>query len=367
MTNRIVILLDGSEMGGAERQGILLAEQLRNHGMPVCIAFLTRAPGAALDRAQAKGLLVWRFPRVVVSRNFGQMLRFAYLVFMFWRLRVSCIIPFCDNANVIGVAAGLALGLPHRVWNQRDGGLKKRGMFAQLMLSRSHCVIANSWASVEWLRGAKVRKFVVIPNGIEVISDRDDVYMQPVPQVFLSGCRHIAMVANLHPGKRQDLALTALAAITHEFPDVALLLIGREDGEHGGLLRNLTDRLGIQSRVRFLGFQSDPLSILKRSDLHLFPYALTEGLPNALLEGLLHGVPTLTFDSIITRSIPRVPWLHLVPFGDEKAMYKALRSLLDGLNRVEVSSSDLDRLRRCYAPQVMMSRFVQECRLVEFQ
>ena len=106
-------------------------------------------------------------------------------------------------------------------------------------------------------------------------------------------------VASLQQYKGHAVLLEALAMGGPHVDRITLDLIG--DGVLRGELEALVDRLGLRSRVRFLGSCSEDTvrASLDAADLFVLPSIVAddgqmEGLPVALMEALACGVPTVT-------------------------------------------------------------------------
>ncbi|MDE1977059.1 MAG: glycosyltransferase [Elusimicrobia bacterium] len=74
----------------------------------------------------------------------------------------------------------------------------------------------------------------------------------------------------------------------YDFPRMRCVILGQ--GPERANLEALTQRLGLRSRVRFLGERADAAAWISSLDLFVLP-SLWEGLPNALLEAMALGVP----------------------------------------------------------------------------
>jgi UDP-glucose:(heptosyl)LPS alpha-1,3-glucosyltransferase len=83
--------------------------------------------------------------------------------------------------------------------------------------------------------------------------------------------------------------LPALAAMKRS--DALLLIVGRDRKERA--MRALAQRLGIADRVRFLGAQKDVRPYYGAADCFALP-TLYDPMPNAALEALACGLPTVT-------------------------------------------------------------------------
>lgn len=99
--------------------------------------------------------------------------------------------------------------------------------------------------------------------------------------VFLS-------VGELNRNKNHATALRAFAAMG---PGRFQYLICGQ-GEREGLLREQVRALGLEGRVRFLGFRNDVGNLLIAADAFVFP-SLREGLSVALLEAVAAGLPVV--------------------------------------------------------------------------
>ena len=129
--------------------------------------------------------------------------------------------------------------------------------------------------------GASIRpRFTVNPMGIDVPS-----VAEPKP---IACPLKILWVGQLIPRKRIDVALDALARL-HRYNWV-FDIVG--DGQSREVLERQTQRLGLQDRVRFHGFQADPFSWYRAAHLLLFPSWL-ENSPVSMLESMSCGVPCL--------------------------------------------------------------------------
>jgi glycosyltransferase involved in cell wall biosynthesis len=123
--------------------------------------------------------------------------------------------------------------------------------------------------------------------------------------------------------KGQSYAIEALAGL----PDAVLLLVG--EGPDRPALERLAGRLGVASRVRFLGARphADLPALLGAADVAVQPSA-AEGLANVWVEALACGTPVVTCDVGGAReAIDRPEAGRLVP-RESEAIAAAVRELL---------------------------------------
>ena len=95
-------------------------------------------------------------------------------------------------------------------------------------------------------------------------------------------------VGELIKRKNHETVLKVLSKIKDN--NFVYLICGR--GELMEYLQNLTKQLGLESKVKFLGFRKDVDEICKISDLFIFP-SYQEGLPVALMEAMAAGLSVI--------------------------------------------------------------------------
>jgi glycosyltransferase involved in cell wall biosynthesis len=88
--------------------------------------------------------------------------------------------------------------------------------------------------------------------------------------------------------KNHETALKALAQLKND--NYIFLICGR--GELENYLKSLTVNLGIDDKVRFLGFRNDIPEICIASDIFVFP-SYQEGLPVSVMEAMSAELPII--------------------------------------------------------------------------
>ena len=162
----------------------------------------------------------------------------------------------------------------------------------------------------------------VVPNGIDVSRYRVGAADRRTERPTL------LFVGRLKQYKRLDLVVKALPAVVAAGHDVELIVAGEGDQELA--LRSESRRLGVEDRVRFLGFVGDEEKIALLSEVWL--HVLTsskEGWGITNLEAAASGTPTVASDSPgLRESVLHDETGVLVPHGDVPALAEAIVSLL---------------------------------------
>ena len=129
--------------------------------------------------------------------------------------------------------------------------------------------------------------------------------------------------------KRQDVLVKAFAEFSAKHPEYVLKLVG--DGPNENEIKQLVDSMGLGKKVEFLGARKDVLELLSKSTMFVLSSDY-EGLPNALLEAMAVGVPSISTDCspggarmIIEDGVNGL----IVPCGDEKTLSDAMSLLAD--------------------------------------
>jgi glycosyltransferase involved in cell wall biosynthesis len=108
------------------------------------------------------------------------------------------------------------------------------------------------------------------------------------------GAPTVVTVGRLVDQKGLDVLLIAWAKIAKAIPDWRLAIVG--GGPLAGNLKNLAAKLGIENSVDWLGQVSDPLPFLRGAEFFILTSRF-EGTPNALLEAMACGLPSVVSDA----------------------------------------------------------------------
>jgi len=267
-----------------------------------------------------------------------------------------------NTARRIQPAARLA-GVPAIISSSRDLAHfdwyqgKKRNWLRRIQ-NLSDVVLANATPIRDALvaeDGFAPEKLRVIHNGVDTTrfqqGKRDRARLFP----GLESAKLVVLVGNMHSDvKGHPWLIAAAPVVIREFPETHFVFAG--DGAMRPELEKQAAELGIRENFQFLGRRSEIPDILASCDIAILP-SRAEGLPNAVLEYMAAGLPT-----IASRVGGNVELLQegvtgcLVPAEDSKAISESLLRLLRdpelartiGTNgrRVAVENYSFDRLIR---------------------
>jgi glycosyltransferase involved in cell wall biosynthesis len=322
--NHIAMLIPTiDEIGGAERQVLLLAKALSARGWQVTIVALSGSgTGAAieLDEAGVDYLSLgmrkaWFDPRgwcrylAWAARNRPDIVH-AHLPHATWFARwVRLLAPVRIHVDTIHTSKAGRIG--------RRFGYR----FSDRLSNQITCV-SNSVASSVITAGiAQKEKPTVLPNGV-VMPQPSDSSDRQLNASRSQPFRWLA-IGRLAPVKDYPTLLHAFAKLPGE-PSLQIVGSGPEEQS----LQRLAVTLRIESRVQFAGFHSDVQPFLARADCFVLS-SLWEGLPMGVLEASAAGLPVVATDGNGTREaiIPGKTGL-LVPVADAEALSEAMSAVM---------------------------------------
>lgn len=145
----------------------------------------------------------------------------------------------------------------------------------------------------------------------------------------------IGTVANLFPRKGYEVMVKALPIVLASFPTLQYVIIGQGNSGYERTLRSLVRELGLEKAVHFVGFQKEVYSCLAAMDIYVHP-ALMEGFGIAVLEAMAMGKPVVAsrvggIPEVVQDGVTGI----LVPPGDPGPLALAVVRLLKDPHRRE--------------------------------
>ncbi len=139
--------------------------------------------------------------------------------------------------------------------------------------------------------------------------------------------KKIVNVARLHENKNQEMLINAFARFLPMHPGYSLSFYG--DGSIKKRLQKLARSLGIQDSVIFHGNVDDVH--FQIADAACFVLSSNvEGMPNALLEAMMMGLPCISTNCTGSKEVIQDGWNGLlVNIGDEDGLLQAMNRMID--------------------------------------
>jgi glycosyltransferase involved in cell wall biosynthesis len=263
---KVAQVLAGAEQGGAENFFVRLTRGLNEQSALKVKAFIRRHQHR-MEALQSKGVEVdgFRFggkldiyDRRVFQRKLNA---FSPDIVMTWMGRASAATPKGDYVLV-----------------------NRLGHYYKLKYYRQ----ADYWVGISkgicqhLIEGGMPENRVVhIPNFA------DETPVTPLSKTSFDTPESVSLIlaaGRLHENKGFDTLLRALKNI----PDAVLWLAG--SGPEESALKSLCADLGLNNRVRFLGWRNDVTALMRSVDLFVCP-SRHEGLGSIVMESFAHGCP----------------------------------------------------------------------------
>ncbi len=326
--NHVALVIPGLDrVGGAERQVMLLAKGLAGRGWRVTVVALSGTGGNAVRELAAAGagfLSLGMRKGLADPRGWLRLHR--------WLKRESPEVVHAHLPHAAWMARWSRLGVPLRavvdtLHSSSTGGMGRRlgYRWSDWLVDR---VTAVSEAVAEAHLAARMvskDKLSVLPNGVDVEIWRPDAAVREAVRLELGFDNEFLWFAagRLEPVKDYPALLRAMAGL----PETARLVIAGT-GPLEGDLRHLSGELGLEGRVRFLGFEPEVRRWMQAADGFVLS-SRWEGLPMAVLEAAACGVPAAATDVAGTREavVDGQTGLLAAP-GSAKALAEAMSRLM---------------------------------------
>ena len=156
------------------------------------------------------------------------------------------------------------------------------------------------------------------PNGAAAVQWKRHYNIGPGPV--------LSCIGRLSPEKGQDVLIEAARLLRERGHPFQLVFVG--EGPTRAALEERMLMLGLAGAVHFVGQQNEMDIVYRATDVLVLP-SRKEGMPNVILEAMLHGLP------IVSTQVGAVPAMlradaeaALVPAGDAHALVAALERVI---------------------------------------
>ena len=266
------------------------------------------------------------------------------------------------RANFDGILAGVLTGIPvicHVKGFEKYSGRERWGA------KRLACLVSMTEAIAKHCRehGVVARENVVIYDAVDLEwlapkQSREAVRAElgvpaDQPLLLISG--------NIQEWKGQAVLVEALGMISEHFPDLGCLMAGgvhRAGEAYAAELRERIAVLGLESRVRMLGFRDDVPDLIHAVDVVVHASVRPEPFGRVILEGMLAGKLVIATDAGGVRELIEDGVTGcLVPPGDARALADCLSQSLSAPER----TAQIGRHAKSWATD----KFSLECHVEE--
>lgn len=294
---RVMTLVHGLAVGGAETMVAALARHLRSAGNDVEIGCLDEV-GALGEDLRAGGFSVVSYGR---RPGFDHKLPFT-LARRFRRGGFDVLHAHQRTAFFYGLLAGLVTRAP-LVYSEHgppfpSGPSRRKKSFNRLLGRRARritAVSAHLRHSLGAVEGLDAERIEIVPNAVDpgrfVARSQAARCQGRVLLGIPESTRVLGTVGRLVPVKNHRLLLYVLRELRGRLDDLTLVIIG--EGPERRRLEALACELGIADGVVLTGERRDAEALLPAFDVFCLS-SLCEGIPLTLLEAMAAGVPVVS-------------------------------------------------------------------------
>ncbi len=311
---KIVFVIPDMPGGGTEKVVSLLANEYCRRGFEVAILlFAGHETAYSLDKrievismgAPTGGRLGARIERIWKMRQYYKKNRNCQI----WAFSVM--------GAVFSVLA--ALGQKHYllVSERSDPNQYEYPGIRDFFYRFANVVVCQTREAVESFPAGIMKKAVVLPNPVELISEPWDGERE----------KRIVAVGRIGPPKNHELLIRAFGRFSAAFPEYILELYGK--GAQEPELRELALKIGVGEKVFFRGFSEQVQEKIRKAAMYVLSSDY-EGVSNSLLEALALGIPVIATDCPIGGCRTYIKNGRngiLVPVGQTEPMADAMKRI----------------------------------------
>jgi glycosyltransferase involved in cell wall biosynthesis len=361
---RIIIVLTELELGGAERQAMLLARFLaQEQKAQVEVWGCLGPPGRIATLCEEYGI-PWRLVQWPwADKRQERLKRMAKFAWTLRQARPDIILPYLIFPNVVCGQIWRLTGAKTCIWNQRDEGLGRMPRAERRAARQVPLFISNSQAGADFLvkeLGAQRERVRVVHNGVTLAPAQSDRQTWRERLGLGEDSFAACMVANLTQYKDHDTLLRAWKLVVDSLDGqgrrAVLLLAGRlhsSDSTHHAV-KALAYDLELGQTVRFLDQVLDLPGLLGAVDIGVFS-SRSEGSPNGVLECMAAGLAVAGTDIPgISEAVGPDSREYLAPAGDAEALADRILKLAnDASTRAALGAANRQRIETEFSPQHM--------------
>lgn len=329
--------------GGPERRIVLVAQELKRHGVDTHVVYPTMDSRRFADELARAGIT--NSPLNITRLSKEKKILVRYILFFpteVWRLwsffkKHRFALVHVNGSYQFKVAVAAKLARIPVVWHLNDTNMS--GLVKKLsIVIASHCVAGFIVA------GERVRDFYIRGTGLErrpcmeIHAPVDTKVFDPervAPDKRLDGPhgRRIATVSGINPTKGLEYFITMASMLLEGNEDLVFYVAGAEFSSqrkyYESLKRLIASTIPSSRKLVFLGMVDDVPGFIQAADICVLT-SIAEASPTAVWEAMSMGKPVVSTDvGSVSRYIENGMSGFIVPVRDPESLAEKVRILLD--------------------------------------
>ncbi len=354
-SKRITFCIPSLGSGGAERVVSVLANKLTERGFDVSILMLShlKCQYRLDDRVKIKCINCDADTALPIYRRLP--IRLRKIKKAVRELRPDVVISFMAETNIDVCLALWTMKVPIIVSERNDPALDPPGQVKK------------------WLRRIAYRKpcgFVFQTPDAQAyfsrrIMEHSRIILNPLDEHLPMPCaqeereKRIVAVGRLNKQKRFSLLIDAFSLFSKAYPEYVLEIFG--EGTLETELHKLIEAQGLQEKTQLKGFCKDVHQRIRTAAMFVMTSDY-EGMPNALLEAMAIGIPSISTDCpcggprMLIRSGQNG---MLVPVGECDALVKAMSDMAQNPEKAQQMAQEASQIRELADAQTITDVWVE--------
>ena len=335
--------------GGAERQIIMLSNEMANRGHEVHMIVLNqfKSPYPISDKVMVSDLSREEQGKFSIVKRF----------FAFKKTLAGIKPDITINYNLQGAYFSLLVGkciCGKILYSERGDPYDNEysgllGKVRNYTCRHVDALVFQSEGARDFFTIGKNQKAIVIHNSVTVPQDR-----YPIAEMRDN---RIVTVGRLHHQKNPHLLLDAFCKIASRYPYMHLDFYG--DGDMHDELQKKINRLGMECRITLHPSQKNIFDCMRTARLFVLPSDF-EGMPNALMEAMSLGLPCISTDCRpggARTLIEDGKNGFIVPVRDVDSLANKISYLLDNPDVAESVASEARHLGETHTNEAIFNKW----------
>lgn len=329
---RILFYINAINGGGAERVMVNLANRFSKepgNNVTLVTSFRDKWEYQVFDSVDRISLESGKIKQSRLRRNISRIIGLRRII---EQKKPDLVVSFMAEPNYRAIIATLFLKVKTIISVRNDPNQEYHGkintMLAKWLLPFADGCVFQTMEAMNWFPNRLKKKSKIILNAV-----KDDFFaFTRTPNRF-----EVVSCGRLQPQKNHAMLIEAFTLVNQAYPGAVLKIYG--SGQLHSELEKKIHELGMKDSIKLMGSTEDVPQALRSADLFVLSSDY-EGMPNALMEALAMGIPSVSTDcpcggpqALIKNGVNG----FLVPVGDVEAMAEKIIEVLsdkDGMDEV---------------------------------